>query len=261
MSRVKITGVIKTSGKNRPPGATVSNLPCRKEPAQRKVTQLYPAIHVLRGVILSKEHDEQSFYVAPAKKARCRFTVQGSKFIGTLLPAADEEDVREAILSLQAEFPDATHHAYAYRISTGINLVERASDDGEPSGSAGPPILQVLQGRNISDAVVIGTRFFGGTKLGIGGLTRAYRDCARLSLEKALLKKKEQLNEYELHLDYEVLGAVNRLLESMEGKIAAAEYTEAVKLKVIVPARLANNFIESFDAVCRGQGRWSNQQR
>ncbi len=207
------------------------------------------------------EECEHTFYMAPARKARCRFTVQGSRFIGTLLPSAAEDDVGEAILRLQSEYPDATHHAYAFRIGTGSSLVERSSDDGEPAGSAGPPMLQVLQGRNISDAVVIGTRYFGGTRLGIGGLTRAYRDCARFSLEETVLKKKEQLDKYELNLDYEALGPVNRLIESLEGKISAADYTDSVKLTVTIPARLGQEFTAGFEAVCRGQGHWHKQQR
>lgn len=207
------------------------------------------------------EEYEHTCYMAPVRTARYRFTVQGSRFIGTLLPAAAEDDVREALANLRAEHTGATHHAYACRIGAGTNLVERTSDDGEPAGSAGPPMLQVLQGRNISDAVVIGTRYYGGTKLGIGGLTRAYRDCARLSLEEAVLKKKEQMDKYELDLDYEALGAVNRLIETLEGKIIAADYTDSVKLKVTIPSRLGKKFAEGFEAVCRGQGRWFKQQR
>lgn len=198
-----------------------------------------------------------NYYMTPAGTYRCRFSVQGSRFLGTLIPASTEKDILKAITSLKAEYPDATHHAYAFRVGSRESLIERASDDGEPAGSAGAPMLQVLQGRNISDAVVIGTRYFGGTRLGIGGLTRSYRDCARLSIEEAVLTKKEPFNHYSLTLNYEDLGPVSRLIESLEGKVVDAGYTDSVALKVKVPARMAQKLTNGFESICRGQGRWS----
>ena len=202
-------------------------------------------------------YSEESFYKAPAGTTRCRFTVQGSRFIGTLAASATEEVCRRFLSELKQEFPDATHHAYAFRIGAGSGLVERSSDDGEPAGSAGAPMLQVLQGNNVSDAVVIATRYFGGTKLGIGGLTRAYRDCARLSLEEASLKRREPADYFMLELSYEDLGQLNRLIESLGGKIRSAEYTNSVTLKVKVPSRLGQNLTEGFESVCRGRGNWT----
>ncbi len=203
---------------------------------------------------------DKSSYMTPSRKARCRFTVQGSRFIGTLAPASTEEAVHKILARLKEEFPDATHHTYAFRTGAGAALVERSSDDREPAGSAGSPMLQVLQGHNVSDVVVVGTRYFGGTKLGLGGLIRAYRDCARLSLETATLKIKEQVELICFHLDYEALGPVTRLIENLEGKIVTAEYTESVALKVKIPARLSRQLTEEFTALCRGRGYWSRPQ-
>ncbi len=199
---------------------------------------------------------EKGVYLTPTRKFRCRFTVQGSRFIGTLVPASTEEAFRKVLSATKEEFSDASHHAYACRIGTGKALIERTSDDHEPSGSAGAPMLQVMQGKNISDAVVIGTRYFGGTKLGIGGLARAYRDCARLPLEKAGYEKKEQEDTYYLELNYDELGPVTRLIETLEGTIINTAYTDSVTLKLKVPARLSKNLLESFISVCRGRGSW-----
>jgi len=193
-------------------------------------------------------------YCTPVKKVRTRFTVQGSKFISTLAAVEDEETARLAISEIGREFPDASHHAFAYRIGCGSALVERASDDREPAGTAGAPMLQVLQGGNISDALVVATRYFGGTKLGIGGLTRAYRECARLCLAGAVLQKKEPLREYILKLDYEDLGAVTKLLESLGASVASADYGAAVTMQILIPARKGAVLKKKFQNACRGRG-------
>ncbi len=197
--------------------------------------------------------DDQSYFV-PLKKSRLRFTVHGSRFIATLAPADDQEEVSKILDQVRAEFPDATHHTYAYRVGSGSSLIERSSDDREPAGTAGPPMLQVLQGHNISDALVIGTRYFGGTKLGIGGLTRAYRDCARRVLEEAKLKKKEPLQKYCLQLAYEDLGTVTRFIETLEGTIINLDYSDTVTMYIQVPAREEANLRPGFQSACRGRG-------
>ncbi len=199
---------------------------------------------------------ENSFYMTPVRKVSCRFTVQGSRFIGTIRPVSSEQAAQEVLSQISGEFPGATHHAYAFRIGMGSSLIERSSDDGEPAGSAGAPMLQVLQGNNIADAIVIGTRYFGGTRLGIGGLTRAYRDCARLSIEEANFCKKEPAELYHFELQYEYLGPLTRLIESLEGKIMAADYKESVTLKAKIPVRLNSQLLAGFESICRGQGNW-----
>ena len=194
-------------------------------------------------------------YRAPTGTKRVRFNVQGSRFIATIAPASDEDTARRFIEKVSSEYPDATHHAYAYRIGSGPAAIERASDAREPAGTAGPPMLQVLQGGNISDVVIIGTRYFGGTKLGIGGLTRAYRDCARKALENARLKTKEPLTTYKLELSYEDLGVVSRLIESSEGTVININYSDNVELETSIPGRLKDNFENGFESACRGHGK------
>ncbi len=194
-------------------------------------------------------------YFSPARKTRTRFKVQGSIFIATFAPAADEETAQGIITEVSAEFPDATHHAYAYRIGTGGSTIERSSDAREPAGTAGPPMLQILQGSNISDALVIGTRYFGGTRLGIGGLTRAYRDCARLALEDAALITKEPLCNYQLVTAYEDLGALTRLIETLEGVILDIEYSDKVTISLQLPARQSDGIEKGFESVTRGRGQ------
>jgi uncharacterized YigZ family protein len=198
---------------------------------------------------------EKEFYYTPAQKKRTRFTVQGSRFIATLYPASSEQKAELYINAVSREFPDATHHAYAYRIGNGSSLVERCSDAREPAGTAGLPMLQLLQGKDISDAVVIATRYFGGTKLGIGGLTRAYRDCARISTEQAELIQREPLCSCKLELSYRDYGTVNRLIESVGGRIDEVNYLESVTVTATMPLRLKKSFSEDFETACRGNGK------
>jgi len=171
-----------------------------------------------------------------------------------MAPSLSVASARDILASVNAEFSDATHHTYAYRIGAAGNLVERSFDDGEPAGTAGLPMLQILQGNNVSDAIVIGTRYFGGTRLGIGGLTRAYRDCARLSLEKAVLIEKEPINKYLLELSYEDFGSVSKIIENKEGKIITVDYGKEVIVTVSIPVRTSDAFMADFDSVCRGRG-------
>jgi uncharacterized YigZ family protein len=198
---------------------------------------------------------EEIFYLAPANKKRTHFTVQGSRFIASLYPALSEKKAEQFIDAACSEFPDATHHAYAYRIGGGNRRVERYSDAREPAGTAGLPMLQLLQGKNISDVVVVATRYYGGTKLGIGGLTRAYRDCARISTEQAELIRREPLSTCKLELSYKDYGSVNRLIESVGGKVDAVKYLESVTVTATLPAREKKRFSEAYETACRGNGK------
>lgn len=194
-------------------------------------------------------------YLTPGKAVRQWFNVKKSRFIASLFHVESDEEVQRYLESVAAEFPDATHHAYAFRIGMGSDMSERAFDDREPAGSAGPPMLQTLQGNKVSDALIIGTRYFGGTKLGIGGLARAYRECARVCLENTVLKVREPVQLYRLAISYEDFGAVNRLLESKNGLIHKADYGQEIKVVIEIPSRLNHSFIDGFKTVTRGRGK------
>ena len=118
----------------------------------------------------------------PTEKPRLTLEVSNSRFITTVSYVDSVNSARGFLAAVRDEMPDANHHVYAYRIGYGNSVIEGMSDDGEPSGTAGPPVLAVLRGTNIGDVIVIVTRYFGGTKLGTGGLVRAYSEAARLGL-------------------------------------------------------------------------------
>ena len=119
-------------------------------------------------------------YLAPASRGEAEIRDRGSRFRAFVLPVVDEGSARSELQRLAAEYPDATHHCWAWRI--GEPPHERSSDAGEPSGTAGAPILSVLTGSQISDVLAVVVRWFGGTKLGRGGLVRAYAGAVREAL-------------------------------------------------------------------------------
>ena len=122
-------------------------------------------------------------YRVPGAITAAENTVKGSRFRAVVLPAADEDEIRRLLAEAAAQYRDATHHCWAARL--GAPPVERSSDAGEPHGTAGVPILQVLRGGDLSDVLVVVSRWFGGTKLGKGGLARAYAAAARAAVSEA----------------------------------------------------------------------------
>jgi uncharacterized YigZ family protein len=115
----------------------------------------------------------------PAREARAEIRVVNSRFISTVAPAFSVEEARTFVARIRGEFPDATHHVPAFLIGHGSSVIAHCSDDGEPSGTAGRPVLAVLRGSGLGNVAVVVTRYFGGTKLGTGGLVRAYSDAVR----------------------------------------------------------------------------------
>ena len=121
-------------------------------------------------------------YPIPEKFTETEITVVNSRFIASAAPVFSNDEARAFINSVKERFPDATHHVPAYVIGYGNSVSAYCTDDGEPSGSAGRPLLAVVQGSGLGDICVVVTRYFGGTKLGIGGLVRAYGDAGKAVL-------------------------------------------------------------------------------
>jgi uncharacterized YigZ family protein len=171
-------------------------------------------------------------YATPAREARGELRDRGSRFLAVVRPAASEEAARAALAALAGEHPDATHHCWACRL--GWPPVERSSDAGEPAGTAGVPILQVLRGAGLSDAVAVVVRWFGGTKLGKGGLARAYAGAAREAVTALPVVRRVPAVELVVELPYERLGAVKRLLRPPAIELLKESYGEAVRLTLAV---------------------------
>lgn len=160
----------------------------------------------------------------PAKKIRFQHKIKGSKFIASLAPAINLEEAEEFLCRIKKEFWDATHNVYAYKIGYGKNLVEKANDDGEPSGSSGPPVLQAINGSGLTNTIIVVTRYFGGTKLGIGGLIRAYGDTAALALEKVPKKELKLMVNLVVKVPYDSIGNITGFLEKEKIEIEKIDY-------------------------------------
>lgn len=160
--------------------------------------------------------------------------IRRSRFITTLVPFDSEQEAQMLLKEIAGEYSDATHNCYAY-ISDINSAQMRYSDDGEPQGTAGTPILEVLKKRNVCKTLTVVTRYFGGIKLGANGLVGAYSSCVAQSLDAAPLRLYLQSIEGMVTLDYSVMGKVSELIESYGGRITSRDYSDNVNLKFIVP--------------------------
>jgi len=143
---------------------------------------------------------------------------KGSKFIGFAYPVNSESDIKDSLNHLKSIHPKATHHCYAYRL--GINGENyRANDNGEPSGSAGLPIYNQLLAHQITNILVVVIRYYGGTKLGVGGLVKAYKESAKYTLEQATIITKELESKIELKFKFSQQNQIFTLLNKYDAKI------------------------------------------
>ncbi len=171
-------------------------------------------------------------YAAPAGESRAEIREKGSVFLAVIGPAADEGAAKALLAGLEKEFPDATHHCWAWRL--GSPPRERSADAGEPAGTAGVPILQVLRGAGLSDVMAVVARWFGGTKLGKGGLARAYAAATREALQGLPVLQKVPTARLAVEVPYEKVGALKRLLRPPEIELEAEEYGAAARLVLAV---------------------------
>lgn len=169
-----------------------------------------------------------------------------SRFIGVIAPCANEQDVLFELKRLHAEHPTASHIAYAYRIKTEHGIVYRFHDAGEPTGTAGKPIFQHLDGKDLINLVIVVIRYFGGIKLGAGGLTRAYGNTAKLAIETAEVHPYIERVQIALTLDYQHMQALVYLLKKLDGQILYQDFAGQIRLIVELPATEADTLLASF---------------
>lgn len=162
---------------------------------------------------------------------RDEFTVEKSVFIGHVKPVETEEEAREFIDEIKSKYKDATHNVWAYTIGETMNI-QRYSDDGEPQGTAGIPTLEVIKKEDLRNVVVVVTRYFGGVKLGAGGLVRAYTKGAKIGLEAGKIVEKKPFIEVDISVDYTLLGKIQNELANREYTVKDIEYTDSVNIIV-----------------------------
>lgn len=168
--------------------------------------------------------------IIPAAQTRTEIEILNSRFIATLAPVFTVEEAKAFVASIKAEFADASHNVPAYVVGHGAAVTAHCHDDGEPAGTAGRPALAVLQGSGLGDAAVVVTRYFGGTKLGTGGLVRAYGDTVRAVLAITPRAHKVPTHTTMLALPYNLLERVRLLIAAHSGKIIEEEFAADITL-------------------------------
>jgi len=169
-------------------------------------------------------------YPIPAAETRTEIEVKNSRFIATAAPAFSVEDAKAFIKRVKEEFPDASHNVPAYQIGFGPSVIAHCNDDGEPSGTAGRPMLAIVQGSGLGDLAVVVTRYFGGTKLGTGGLVRAYGDAVKAVLAVLPLAEKVPTHTVMLALPYTHLERIRLLVAAHNGRILEEDFAADITL-------------------------------
>ncbi len=170
-----------------------------------------------------------------ANRSQVKIPVGLCRFHASVSEVQTEDEAKAFLAEVVAQFPDANHSAWAYRIGFGDQALCRQSDDGEPANTAGAPMQQVISGSGLTNVMVIGTRYFGGVKLGVGGLIRAYRDCAQAGLQAAGVRTETIKVEVAVRdLDYAQLGDVLRELEAVKSDILGIDYQLRVSVRAAI---------------------------
>ncbi|HEU5103115.1 MAG TPA: YigZ family protein [Roseiflexaceae bacterium] len=193
--------------------------------------------------------------LVPAGPARAEIRVSNSRFIATVAPAATVEAARATIAGVRAEMPDASHHVYAYVVGHGATTTLGMTDDGEPPGTAGRPVMAVLKGSGLGDVALVVTRYFGGTLLGTGGLVRAYGDAAKAVLAVLPRAEKIERRDLQIRLPYAAYEPARRLVAAHAGSILDEDFAAEVGLRVSLPLAEVAAFSAGLGELTAGQAR------
>jgi uncharacterized YigZ family protein len=184
--------------------------------------------------------------------AEASFRLKGSRFLGLAFPAETVERFKQRLQERSKQYHDATHNCWAYRILIDDRIEVGISDAGEPSGTAGKPILSTIEGRNLLNIGVVITRYFGGTKLGTGGLARAYADCANLALDASEVISRIISSQITIRFPYDHVNGVMRIIQKFGGKIENSTYDQDAALRITIPRSQTEHFRQEILDACRG---------
>lgn len=187
-------------------------------------------------------------YKSIPAQAQGLYKDNGSRFISFAFPVETEEDVKEIVIDLKKKYHDARHHCYAYRLGH-MGDKFRANDDGEPSSSAGRPILGQIDSKGLSDVLVVVVRYFGGIKLGIPGLIRAYRTSTAEALENAGSVEKIAGRWYLIRFDYLVMNQVMKIVKDMELPQKEQDFGERCTMLCRVRLSIEKDFLARINEV------------
>lgn len=194
------------------------------------------------------------------EKGQAEIVEKKSRFIANMMPVMTEDEAIQFVESIKKKYYNATHNVYAYVVGY-KNELQRYSDDGEPSGTAGMPILNVLKGQDIKNVVIVVTRYFGGTLLGTGGLVRAYSKSAKKGLETIGIIEKRLYQHISIEVEYTISGKVQYVLNEHNYIIKDTIYTELVTYNVLVYIDDINIFEKQITEVTKAKANIEYKHR
>ncbi len=174
-------------------------------------------------------------------------TINKSRFIAMALQCSTEREIGAALRAFATQHQSAHHLAYAFRIKTEHGIVQRFSDAGEPSGTAGMPILKLIEGRDLMNACIAVIRYYGGINLGTGGLARAYGGTAKLALDNSQIGEFVEMQTLNLTIHYNQVDALTHALDKIQGSILDKTFNEQVQLRIALPKHEVENFLNRFN--------------
>ena len=199
----------------------------------------------------NKEDNLMTQKITLLKQATVELVEKKSVFIGHAKPVETETEAADFVSLIRKKHSDATHNVFAYMLNGGS--IARYSDDGEPQGTAGIPVLDIIKKGGFCDAVIVVTRYFGGTLLGAGGLVRAYSAVAKLAVDAAGIVTYEKFSEITLKCNYTDHGKLAPVLADKEIICDGTEFTDSVKIKLAIPQRVLNAFKKRVSDITAGR--------
>jgi uncharacterized YigZ family protein len=188
---------------------------------------------------------EMNHYFTVESTAVAEFKDRGSKFLAYSFPIKEVNDFKQQLLALKKEHPKAVHHCFAYRIGVDGNNF-RVSDDGEPSGTAGKPILGQIDSKNLTDILIVVVRYFGGTLLGVPGLINAYKTASSLVLQCTPIVQKAVEINYELQFNYTEMNDVMRIIKQFNCTILKNEAQLFCRIEAGIPKKKLEEVLDAF---------------
>tara|TARA_B100000686_G_scaffold299298_1_gene332992 strand:+ start:116 stop:736 length:621 start_codon:yes stop_codon:yes gene_type:complete len=195
----------------------------------------------------------KSGYLVPDADAMIEMRILNSRFIGLVSRVESAEEARGYVQSVRKRFPDASHYVFAFAAGFGNTIIHGMSDDGEPSGTAGKPVLSVVKGSDLGDIVTVVVRYFGGIKLGTGGLVRAYTATAKAVLEKVTSIRKIHRVSAVITVDYAQYDICKKTVAEHEGVLNRVEFNNQVSLYVALPWECVDEIVTTLGDFTSGR--------
>ncbi len=203
---------------------------------------------------MSEPAIEDSYFTI-ARSSSAETKVKASRFIAEVFLIADVDEALERLSVIRKREYTANHHCYAYIVGRGNEMQFKYSDDGEPGGTAGKPIYDVVNGTGVTNVLCVVTRYFGGTKLGTGGLVRAYGEAARAAMDLAGTRENYLTSDYRFSLEFSLYDRWLRAVQGVGAEVIDAEFTDTVAMRVRVRQSLAARLVATFVELSSGKGK------